>query len=85
VIYKIVAIRDRAIDTYSVPSFVPNVGAAVRGFGDEIKRPHTDERPNQLNLHPEDFDMFLMGTYDDQSGLFDSQVPKQIAIGKDYL
>lgn len=81
---KIIVVRDRVADVYGAPSFVANVGTAVRGFGDEIARPHSEERPNAFNKHPEDFDLFLLGEYDDETASFDVHIPKQIAMGKDY-
>lgn len=83
--YKIVSVRDRAIDTFGQPVFVNNIGGAIRSFGDEIKRPHTAERPNQFNQHPDDFDLYLMGEFDDETGEFVTDgPPRQIAVGKDY-
>lgn len=83
--YKIVTLRDRSADLYGQPSFVVNIGGAIRSFGDEVKRPHTDDRPNVVNQHPEDFDLYLLGEYDDETGVFTNEErPKQIAIGKDY-
>ena len=84
--YKIVTIRDRAADLFGQPSFVVNLGGAVRQFGDEVKRPNTEERPNQLNMHPDDFDLYLLGEYDDETGTFTNEDrPRQIAVGKDYV
>lgn len=82
--YKIICVRDRAADVYSVPNMVLNTGAAIRAFGDEIRKPHTEDRPNQFNTHPEDFDLYLLGEYDDETASFETHAPKQIAIGKDY-
>lgn len=83
--YKIVTIRDRAADLFGQPSFVNNLGGAIRQFGDEIKKPSTPERPNSLYDHPEDFDFYLLGEYDDETGVFTNEErPKQIAVGKDY-
>lgn len=80
--YKVCTIRDRAIATYGQPFFVANVGSAIRGFGDEVKR--ADDN-NQLHKHPEDFDLFYLGEYDDQTGTFEGVRPEQVAIGKDYV
>lgn len=79
--YKIVSVRDRAVDTFSVPQFVAAIGAAVRAFGDEIKRKADN---NALSMHPEDYDLYDLGEYDDDTGQFHGQVPKCIAVGKDY-
>lgn len=80
-IYKVCSIRDRAADSFSVPMFFAQTGAAIRAFGDEVKR--VDER-NNLNKHPEDFDLYILGEFDDQTGEFSTVRPAQIAIGKDY-
>lgn len=80
--YKIVAIRDRAIDTFGVPVFVASTGAAIRSFSDEVNRKDDN---NNLSKHPEDFDLFLLGEYDDQTGEFDGCRPSQLAVGKDLV
>jgi len=78
--YKVFAIRDRAIDSYGQPFFAPSSGAAIRSFSDELNRP--DER-NALSKHPEDYDLFALGEFDDQTGEFDTTRPAQLAVGKD--
>lgn len=78
----IVAVRDRAADVFAQPNFVHSVGGAIRSFSDEINRVAHD---NVLNKHPEDFDLYQLGVYDDNSGLFVSDKPKQIAVGKDLF
>jgi len=80
-IYKVCSIRDRASDSFSIPMFFNQIGSAVRAFGDEVKRPADN---NNLNKHPEDFDLYLLGEFDDQTGEFSTVRPSQIAIGKDY-
>lgn len=82
--YKIVAIRDRVGDCFSIPNFVPNHGAAIRAFGDEVRRVPTPDRPNQLYDHADDFDLFALGEYDDDTASFDAILPAQLALGKDY-
>lgn len=80
--YKVLAIRDRAIDSYGQPFFSASVGGAVRSFSDELNRVAEN---NQLNKHPDDFDLFLLGEFDDQTGEFDTTRPAQVAVGKDLL
>jgi hypothetical protein len=79
--YKIIAIRDRAVDAFGVPIFVANLGGAIRSFGDEVKRV---DPTNNMNKHPEDYDLFHIGDYDDSTAEFHPIRPVQIAIGKDY-
>lgn len=59
------SVVDQKIETFGLPIFVPHTGAAVRSFTDEVRRQGDD---NQLNKHPEDFDLFLLGEFDDQTG-----------------
>lgn len=80
-IVHIMTVRDRAADVYGQPSFHLSIGGAVRGFTDEINRPAQD---NMLYKHPEDFDFFLLGTYDDNTAKFELlERPRQVAVGKD--
>ncbi|WNK12898.1 MAG: nonstructural protein [Microvirus sp.] len=79
-IYHVCVIRDRAIDAFGVPIFVAAIGQAVRSFTDEVNR---KGEGNQMNMHPEDFDLYVLGTYNGDLGTFDAASPRQIAIGKD--
>lgn len=80
-ILYIVAIRDRQLDAYAQPAFVPALGLAVRQFGDEVANPQSP-----LNKHPEDFALYQLGTYNDATGQFENlQQPKQIALADDYV
>lgn len=79
----IVAIRDRAADCFGQPNFVVSIGASIRSFGDEVNRAAPD---NALNKHPEDFDLYELGEYDDAQASFALlPKPRQIAIGKDLV
>jgi len=59
------SVKDRAADAYGRPMFVPSIGVAIRSFSDEVNRTDPD---NQLNNHPDDFDLYYLGEFDDQSG-----------------
>lgn len=60
--YAVCVVRDSAADVYGVPMFMGSTGQMVRSFGDEVNRV---AEGNQLNLHPEDFELFHVGNYDD--------------------
>lgn len=84
--YKIVSVMDRTAQVFGIPYFVMNVGSAVRSFGDEVKRKGTEDRPNMLNQHPDDFDLYELGEYEDENATFELlDRPKQIAMGRDYI
>lgn len=74
------SIRDSAADAYGRPFFLPSVGVAIRSFIDEVNRPSED---NQIYQHPEDFDLFELGSFNDADGRFElHDVPKQLALGR---
>lgn len=76
---KVLSVRDRAVDAFGTPIFVQAVGQAVRSFSDEVNR-----EGSPFHAHPEDYDLFLIGDYDEQTGtLVPVGVPRQVAIGKD--
>lgn len=79
---QIVALRDLAADAFGVPNFVPSLGTAIRSFGDEVGRAAPD---NMLHKHPEHFELYHLGVYDDQNAQLDLlDKPKQIAVGLSY-
>lgn len=81
--YKVVSVRDYAVEAFGVPFFTRSVGEAERSFADEVNR--VDEN-NQLNRHPEHFDLFLVGEFDSTSGLLNPlTVPTLICVGKNCV
>lgn len=80
----VLSVRDRAADVFGQPMFVPAVGVGVRSFVDELNRQGPD---NVLSRHPEDFDLYELGTYDDNTGRFQQldDGPRQVAVGKDLV
>ena len=74
------SVKDRAADAYGRPMFVPSTGVAIRSFSDEINR---QDAENQLYNHPDDFDLFEFGEFDDNTGRFNlHEEPKLISLGK---
>lgn len=80
--YKICVVRDRALDAYGVPLFVASKGQAIRSFSDEVNR---EDASNSLHKHPEDYELFYLGEYDDETATFEAERPQQLAIGKDCV
>lgn len=78
-IYQVVTVRDRAAAGYGRPIFVAAIGQAIRSFQDEINRVAPD---NEMNRHPGDYDLYHLGTFNDEDAKFNTlEQPKQIAIG----
>lgn len=66
--YFVACVRDEAAGVFGRPFFAASRGTAIRSFGDEVK---SKAEGNQLSLHPEDFRLFELGTYDDAGATFD--------------
>jgi hypothetical protein len=78
----VVSVKDRAADVFNRPFFVPHRNVAIRDFTDEVNRVAGD---NQLNKHPDDFDLYLLGEFDDSSGSFINNEPQVLVRAKDVL
>ncbi len=66
-LHFIICVKDRAADVFNRPFFGPHRNVAIRDFTDEVNRVAAD---NQLNKHPDDFDLYLMGQFNDNAGEF---------------
>uniref|UniRef100_A0AAU8B7S5 Nonstructural protein n=1 Tax=Dulem virus 100 TaxID=3145577 RepID=A0AAU8B7S5_9VIRU len=76
---KIVTVKDRAVDAYSKPIFVRATGEAARSFVDEINNDNSE-----MGKHPEDYDLYLLGEYDERTGGITSEpIPALILRGQD--
>ncbi len=64
-LHKVVSIYDVKAQAFMKPIFVQSHGAAVRSFGDAVNDAQTE-----FHKHPEDYSMFSMGEFDDDTGTF---------------
>jgi len=78
----VVSVKDRAADVFNRPFFVPHRNVAIRDFTDEVNRSAVD---NQLNKHPDDFDLYLLGEFNDNSGEFVMITPQVLVRAKDVV
>jgi hypothetical protein len=77
--YKLLAVRDSALNAFGRPFVAPATGAAVRSFNDEVNNPQSD-----LFKHPDDYELYELGEFDDSDGTFHLlPQPKSILRGKD--
>jgi len=79
-ILNIFAVRDIKTDQFANPMFLVNALQAIRHFADEVNRVDND---NILNKHADDFELYHLGTYDTNNGLFQTNTPKQIATASE--
>ena len=78
----VVSVKDRAADVFNRPFFVPHRNVAIRDFTDEVNRAAAD---NQLNKHPDDFDLYLLGEFNDSTGEFSISQPQVLVRAKDVV
>jgi hypothetical protein len=78
-ILQIFVVKDRATDQFGNPMFLVAKGQAIRSFSDEVNRSAPD---NQIFQHPDDFDLFELGSYDSNTGVFETHVPTLVVLGK---
>lgn len=70
--FQLISIRDSKGEAFQPPRATKTIGEAERMFENAI---NTKQEGNFLNQYPEDFDLYHLGTFDDQTGkmkLFDS-------------
>lgn len=77
---QIVVVRDIKANCFGQPNFVPNLGSSIRAFGDQCQ----DEKAGVLFQHPEDFELYHIGEYDDGTGHIEMIDKQQIATGSNY-
>lgn len=66
------SIRDTCVGSFGIPMFFQNSAAAVRALGDVVNRP---EKDNGYYQHPEHYQLYEIGSFDDESGSFEPIVP----------
>lgn len=81
--FAMFAVHDSAAEAFARPMFLPAKGAAVRTFADEVNRVADD---NPLYKHPEHFDLYELGSYDDATGKIEAlETPKHVVAARDLF
>jgi len=71
---KVFAIHDGKAKAFQQPFFSVTVGMAIRAFQDHCEDPKTI-----AHRHPEDFVLYELGTYDDNTGEIVTHNPMSLA------
>lgn len=61
----LVSVKDRKAGVFTSPQCVVRLEAALRSFADNVNDPRPD---NMWFKHPEDFELWHVGSFDDQTG-----------------
>ncbi len=77
----IVAVFDKASNAFGQPIFAPAKGVALRSFTDEV---NNNYETNQMYHHPDDFTLYDLGLFDDNTGEFElHNPPNKLLTAKD--
>lgn len=77
---QVMVVRDIKVEAYGAPFCTPSVGIAIRSFTDAVNNP---EKNSDISKHPADFDLFHLGTYDDNTAAIEQyEMPKHIINGE---
>lgn len=75
-----IAIKDNATQAFMTPTFHHHPNHALRSFVDEVNRV---DPANLLANHPQDFELWQVGIWDDQAGSFVTE-PQRLARAVDH-
>lgn len=63
----VLSVRDVVADTFGRPFYAPNEASGVRSVRSEVNSP----QGGTLKDHPDDFELYALGTFDDQTCVFE--------------
>lgn len=77
---NIFAVQDSKAGIFMQPFPSVNELVALRGFADAAKNKETN-----VGKHPEDFNLYMLGTFDDTTGRFENlNTPKMLGSANQY-
>lgn len=80
---QLVAVKDRATETHNVPLAFKHINEAIRWFTWLIKEAPTNNENAMMKSNPDDYDLWHIGNYDDETAKLENLVaPQKIADGK---
>lgn len=68
-IYKVFAVKDKALNSFSAPFTQATIEAGLRMFRDLVQFGDTN---NIYRRSPDDYHLYCLGTYDDDTGLMEN-------------
>lgn len=77
---RIFTIQDVKAGAYLPPWFLPETAMAQRTFGDCC-----NDKEHQFGIHPDDYTLFAVGTFDNETGMILSSNPESLGNGLEYV
>jgi hypothetical protein len=82
--HLVFAVKDTQVTSFAQPFYMQSKGAAIRGFMDAVNQPSQQQQPDNLKLHPEDFNLHHLGEWDDETGTFTNEPDQPVIMrGRD--
>lgn len=79
--HKAFSAHDSKIGVYHPPFFMQHTGQALRAWDELCNDPKT-----QFNRHPSDFQLYEVGTFDDETGRLDAHTaPQHLSNAADVI
>lgn len=72
---KAFSIRDQKSEVFNTPFFQKTHGEAERSFRELVQDPKS-----MVSKYPDDYDLYYLGTYNDQNGLIDPLTTPQHVV-----
>lgn len=79
-IHKIYSVFDSKAQIYSLPFYTKMQAEAIRHFSTWV-----NDSKHTFGMHPEDYTLFSMGTYDDDNGAFTTDHIESLGNGVQFL
>lgn len=76
--YLLVSVKDRAADIFNRPFCARSAAEAVRLFSDAV-----NDKESPFNAHPDDYDLYALGEFEEDNGNVTKQEVSVIIRGKD--
>lgn len=76
------SVRDSAANAYHRPFCVNAAAQAIRSFGDEVNRVDPN---NEMNRHPEDYELYAVGEFDDETATVTGKLPTMLVRAIDLI
>lgn len=74
--YTVCTVLDMVAGQYGRPFFAVSEGSALRGFADEVN----SNTESMLYKHPSDFQLFMLGEFDDSNAQFELISPPKLIV-----
>lgn len=81
-IYKLFAVKDKALNSFSAPYTQGTIESGIRMWRELVL---FQQEENRYRRSPNDFTLYLIGEYDDDTGQIENVVPQPLATASEVI